>query len=433
MRWIPYANIVLLFVSCTVFCAGWLRKPKEGEKVERVQPETLRPGLPQNPFSRADLELGSAFELASKPPELSLPDLSIHITSLGLIERPDLQGETPSLLFQLEGEKEPQMAKLHQQIFLSYQKGHGYSVSRQKTPLSITFQEHDGGIGVRVEMVNDSGNLITQPSERALFLCRSRNLQPHHTQYQIQGHRVDPTLLVKLRARWFGKDLFFKEHGGDEYASFTGKERVEFHHSGNEGYACFVAPGDTLVWDQKRWREPILGEETSSMPLLVLQKSSENLLSFELWAPHGKGKVSMNLIRSSDPMGQCSPEREFRLLGARTLSQYTVEWKGERQLVRRGDWMVRSAKGWETLSTQEEIDAYVSGETKGPLLIIDGLTKEDGEQRLQAHLFSPSRCQMRELVITPNSSNFRPVAGGVTPKPHKLPRKPQAIHRGERS
>jgi hypothetical protein len=153
----------------------------------------------------------------------------------------------------------------------------------------------------------------------------------------------------------------------------------------------------------------------------VIKKIEERLMNMELWDPEGKGKVSLNLLKSSEPQAPVNIQQKFKFVGARTRSQFVFEIDGDRLLLSPHDWLLLTKDGWIKLQTPEEIDAYVERKTPGPLFVFDSVEKRDDHLLLLGTLFNTSRTDMQPIEI-PLQQNS-PTSGNVQPQDRNSPNK----------
>ncbi len=118
-----------------------------------------------------------------------------------------------------------------------------------------------------------------------------------------------------------------------------------------------------MIWDNNRWKTAHPGKESLNHPLLVVKKIDDRLIVFELWDVEGKGKILLNLLKSSEPWAMQNTQAlqsMFKFLGARTKTQCVFEINNERVTLSPSDWLLLTPKGWKILATEEEIDQYVN-------------------------------------------------------------------------
>ena len=129
-------------------------------------------------------------------------------------------------------------------------------------------------------------------------------------------------------------------------------------------------------------------------PLLVVKKVDERLMTFELWDVEGKGKILLNLLKSSEPWAVQNAQtlqHMFKFLGAKTRTQCVFEINRERVILRPSDWLLLTSKGWKKLTTEKEIDNYVKRKLTGTLFVFEGISRKDEKQIMTGTLYSPAR------------------------------------------
>ena len=450
MRWIGVVNMALagmILLAVAFFLIG-----KTEEEPLFVYSRPVQKELPKSSFAESEdffqgIEEG-IFSLKWVPPQMQLPDLRQDLGFYGKNSRPDSLTGKASFHLTLRESGERALVRQGEKIYLVYQgnysprilkqstcakpsqsagvcaiwgeedkspnepkqgpqSSYGFSPGNQPTPLWLEVQStSDQTLEVRVSMLDEKGVLVTSPSE-----WRSFHLQAHEFPksqlmgWELGGYRVDTTLLVRQKARWVGGDLFLEMHGGDDFAYVFGKERIDFLDS-TEPYSCFVSEGESLVWYAGRWRRPDTVENSQILPLLVVKKIDDKIMTFELWDTEGKGKNILNLIRAKDHAPKPSMAYEMKFVGAKTWAQFIVENRsGERMTLKLHDWLVLTSEGWAKLDTPEKIDAYVGHRLIGPLFVLDKMAKHNGHQVLVGHLFNTTRTEVQEVELTSATTN----------------------------
>jgi hypothetical protein len=281
---------------------------------------------------------------------------------------------------------------------------YGFSPQNEKTSLWIEGTPIDNEVQIQVILENDKGEKIIEPEAFAQFrLPEKEFIRYAGTSWEIGSFRVDGTLLARQKARWCGVDRFLEQHGGEDYQQNIGKQRIDFGEN-DDLYSVFVKAGDCLIWDQNHWKVVPPGEESLGYPLLIVKKIDERLLTFELWDIEGKGKILLNLLKSTEPwtvQTAQSLQHVFKFVGARTRTQCVFEINRQRVILRPSDWLLLTPKGWKKLSTEEDIDNYVKRKLSGTLFVFEGISRKDERQIMLGTLYSPSRndCQAIELAL----------------------------------
>lgn len=248
-------------------------------------------------------------------------------------------------------------------------------------------------------MKSETGEIVHEPEANANFtLPEKEYVRFGGTPWEIGKNRVDATLLARQKARWYGPDVFLGKHGGKEYADKIGKQRIDFGE-GEDVYSIYVGLNDAIVWGNDRWKVVKPGSDSLGKPLMVVKKIEDRLMTLELWDPDGKGKITLNLLKSSEPQAATHIQQNFKFVGARTRTQFVFEIDGERMLLSPHDWLLSTKEGWVKLQTPEEIDNYVERKTVGPLFVFDGVEKKDDHMSLMGTLFNAARTDMLPIEI----------------------------------
>lgn len=411
-HWLFWLNCMLLGLAFLLGSMGviyWLKQPAE---ITCGNPGLKECGLPKGAFELTEQAYQQAGEivlaLQQLPPTMQLPDLRSQLVYYGKNGRPDAQSEHLLLHFSLNGNNKT-IASIapREKLYLVYdQKSAGgrysFSPSNEKTSLWIEGTPIDNEVQIQVVMENDKGEYISEPEAFAQFRLSEKGFT-HYAgiNWEIGNFRVDATLLARQRARWFGEDRFLEHHGGEEFKDSIGRQRIDFGEN-EDRYSVFVKAGDCLVWDQNRWKRVPPGKESLNYPLLVVKKIDERLMSFELWDVEGKGKVLLNLLKSSEPwvvQNAQTLQHMFKFLGARTKTQCVFEINRERVILRPSDWLLLTAKGWKKLVTEEEIDNYVRRKLSGTLFVFEGISRKDERQIMVGTLYSPSRHESQAVEL----------------------------------
>ena len=352
-RWLSWLNCTLMGFALLFGGAGliyWLKQPAE-IICENLHSKECR--LPKGAFELAEQAYQgvgeSLFVLQQAPPVMQLPDLRQQLIYYGKNGRPDAQSQHTLLHFSLNGNNKAVVSiSPGEKLYLVYDRKSGagrynFSANNEKTSLWVNGTLIDNEVQIQVTVENDKGERISEPEAFAQFrLPEKEFIRYAGANWEIGTFRVDGTLLARQRARWFGIDRFLEHHGGEEFKDITGKQRIDFGEN-DDLYSVFVKVGDCLVWDQKQWKMTTPGEASLNHPLLVVKKIDERLMSFELWDVEGKGKIVLNLLKSSEPwaiQNAQTLQHMFKFLGARTRTQCVFEINRERVILKPSDWLL---------------------------------------------------------------------------------------------
>lgn len=414
-QWLSWLNCLMgILTICLLTWAGiiWLTQPDIAFS-SRVA--CKQSNLPKNAFeqpSESYEQIGEPLlTLQTASPGLQVPDIRQHLVYYGKNGRPDAQTVNLLLHFSFNGSRAIVSIPPQERLYLVYDKQgspcrYAFSPNNIESSLWIEAMPLDNEVLVKVFLQNDKGEMITDPESHSQFkLPEKEFVRLAGTAWELGKQRVDGTLLARQRARWFGSDRFLERHGGEEYKGIFGKQRVDFGEN-DEIYSIFVSMGDCFIWDKNCWTPVKPGEDSIKHPLLVSKKVDERLMAFELWDVEGKGKIVLNLLKSTEPWSMHHAQtlqHIFKFIGARTKTQYIFEINRERMLLSPSDWLLLTSKGWKKLAAEEEIDHYVKRKTLGTLFVFEGIIRKEDRQIIQGILYNPSRCDFQVIEIPAQS------------------------------
>jgi len=408
-KWVILLNLGLaafVLVLAVLAVGVSLSRPSE-IAVSEAAPKTRV--LPQNAFQLEkksyDAIGPSLFTLKFAPPKMQLPDLRKLLTYYGPNGRPDMNLNSDAVYFGLANTKEQGSLSPGDKLYLLFDRTltpprYVFSPGNSPTTLWIEAKPEERSAKVSVAMMNEEGVVVQEPVNRAQFPLPQKEFAQFNrgSRWTLGENRVDGTLLARQKAKWYGSDKFFERHGGDEFEEMAKKQRLDFA-DGDDIYSVYLAKGDALIWDNGRWQEAELGDQTEGKPLMQLKKVAERLLTFDLWNGDGTNKIVLNLLKSQERWSPQQIQNDFRFMSARTRSQYVFEIDNDKMTLAPQDWLVKTDEGWEKLDTVEEIDDFVERKIQGPLFVFDGVEKRDDRQVLVGTLFNASRTDMKQVEL----------------------------------
>lgn len=403
MAWVNFAaaGIVAVLLLATVYLLAMKPKqfPLEDSTVRKLN---VPKGAFAKPAQYYDAIKEPVFSLKFAPLSVQLPDLRRQLNYFGRNGRPDAKDESPVLYFAFGTNKVPSSILPGQRYYLIYdkpQKQYAFSPDNAETSLWIEVTSHGNQVAVKVRMKGDNGQIISEPASNADFaLAEKEYARTGGSTWELGKWRVDGTLLARQKAKWYGIDRFLEKHGGEEFKGYEHKQRIDFGEP-DEIYSVYIGPEDCMIWKEGRWQVFKPSKETLGYPLLCVKKVDERIINLELWDVEGKGKIILNLLKTTEAWLPQNLMQGFRFMGARTRSQFVFEINKERMLLRPQDWLVLTDKGWQKLVTPEEIDNYVARKIVGPLFVFDGIGKKDDRQVIMGTLFNSARTEMVPIEL----------------------------------
>lgn len=437
MKFLRNINIVFAFVIVLqlllILGIPYLSfTPKASEK---IQGETLQMDVIPSYENLGN----STLRLHKATTSMEFPDLRREIVVYGKSERPDRDTLKEKLHIGLQGTPHCKTCSIGEKIYLSSScKGEQreliFSPDNKKSDFWIKAEALEEDIFINVFKKNPEGKTLRGEKSASRFSPKKIKFPyTENSSWKLGEQTVDSGILARQKTRWYGKDLFIKEHGGEEFSSLKEKERIDFEIGGNS-FFCFVKEGDSLIWSDNRWQA--ISDETDSrnFPLLHFHKIEERILHCDLWDIQGLVKIPLHLAKSIEIWFPHRLEQELKFVGSKTRKQSIIEMKQERTVVVPNDWLLFQDESFHKLSSEEEINAYVSHHLKGELLVFDGVFRQRGQQILLSHLFNNSRTEMyvieTPLLQTQNGYTF-PVGKNYAEEKHLRQNANEAIEKLE--
>ncbi len=383
-----------------------------------IESATLPQPLPKRKFSLPySFQQGSDARRALGPPfikleksdiKFALPDLRNVLVYFGSTVRPDVSESAKVVQMGIRGTSNPIPISVGEPLYMKYEaRGNtgkwSFSPDNAKTSIWCQVAPQEGSTEVFVFMTDKEGNKIEEPKEFSQFTLQQVHL-PYTAQgangFEVGGQRADGSLLIRQKCAWFGQDLFLQELGDDTTRFAFEKERIDFLDPENS-YFCFVGPGDCLVFveEENRWYEVDPGPDSRGRPLLVAKKIDDRAITFDLWDPKGKTRIPIEL-RRANAMPSFANNFDLKLVGARSRKDWIAELSGVRMLVRADDWLILQNNAWHKITTTQELDDFISGEIRGPLLVLEGSEKNGNDIGLIGRVYDITRTQVVPLRIS---------------------------------
>ncbi len=407
-NWLKALNILLISIAALLVVLLIYLSCSLSTKVEKIDVATRKKPLPKPSFLQTEEMYAFAekpfLSLSFNPVSLQLPDLRTKLVYFGKNARPDASDEENIVHIGFQGVTEQKGVEPGKAVYLCYdpsKKNGGYSFSpdNRETSLWIVAEPSQKGVNIAVRMKDERGVVATPESHAQFELPEKERPRFGGQPWQMGKWRADGSLFARQRARWYGKDQFLEEFGGDEYAHIQKKQRIDFAAEGEEPYSIYVGCGDLFVWEENRWKAVKEGVTSVGKPLLVVNKVEDRIMNCDLWDPEGKQKTRLNLLRSMESWIPQNLERHFRFVGAHTRSQYAFEVNKQRMILSQDDWLLHTPQGWIKLETSEQIDQYVNRLLSGTLFIFEGIASNGAEQVIEGRMFNSSRTESKEVKI----------------------------------
>lgn len=182
-------------------------------------------------------------------------------------------------------------------------------------------------------------------------------------------------------AKWWGRDLFKSQEGS--------AERIEFDE------LLQIREGDWLVWKEEKWQK---GDPEINLPIAKIQSVCPKVLVLEGWNLNEHTRIALNLAQPS-PL-RTRGEDLLSMVRIRSEKQISCMLEKQCLVLKRGDWVLKTANRWKILRKKEERDAFLNEKISGELFIFEQITQRQGQKVIQGRLFNPGRTQVTNLEIT---------------------------------
>ncbi len=268
---------------------------------------------------------------------------------------------------------------------------------------AIAFSEGPANLSMKAQPIEKNALLLKLTTDTGV---EEEVILPSAQSSLGLGAHLPATVSLK-EAKCYGVDRFFEYYGGFEYRPLSQKQKLELFDD-NGSYFLFVGAGDFLTFHEGRW-QPINSFEWANplTPLAQVLSASSGQLVIEIWDEKG-----FSLLQTRVGLANLSPlyVRSDQLITApklRSAKQVSCHMGKRRFILREGDWIIKTQKGWHKLTAMDEIVSYLWHATRGELFVVDSIDAGSG---LKGHYFDEMRSQVQPLTIS-----LANTAGKATP------------------
>lgn len=192
----------------------------------------------------------------------------------------------------------------------------------------------------------------------------------------------------------WGRDVLFQLYGGDEYRLLKEKFKIEF----SPATVCYVSVGEYLTFEDGKWRNCNLLDASPASPLAKVKEIGTNQATIEFWDE--KGVCYPEVKRSFEQNQRAQSRGEiFSSLRFRTATQVTCLIGKRRIILKKGDWLLKTAQGWRNLKNLKELESYLSYQLRGELFIFDSIEKQDDKYFLKGRFLDEMRTTATDVSV----------------------------------
>jgi hypothetical protein len=320
--------------------------------------------------------------------------LASELALIAYNSRPDIDAQEAKILLSLKNGKEQLTLLNGRSLFLKEsEQGKGLLSSETATGLWVKPILLDNGavlIDAGRKLVSKEGQ---EGEEKGQFIVSQQGGIP-----ACYNSTQKAFALALKSARGFVHDLFLEKYGGREYAPWKDKVVLELSCE-SKTYACFVSPGDYLLYEAGEWRVCSFEELRRDHPVARVKAASAKAIEIEVWDEAGFYPLQFKVEAAQESRLQFKPETMPSKIRLRSSSQISCALGKRRVILRAGDWLLKTATGWRNLRRAEEIQSYLCHRLKGELFIFDAIEKEQGNWVMKGHLFDETRTQQLPLTL----------------------------------
>lgn len=320
--------------------------------------------------------------------------LADELVLIAYNSRPDVKPNDAKILISLKNGKEQLILSNGRTVFLKEsEQGKGLHSSEDPTGLWAKPILLDNGavlIEAGRKLVSKEGHA---GEEKGQFIVAGQGGVPS------RYNPVNQSFAKELKSgRSFPYDLLIQNYGGREYSGWREKVVIELAQDSST-YACFISPGDYLLYDEGEWRVCSFEELKMDHPIAKVKAISGKTVEIEAWDEIGFCPQLFKMEMEKQGRSQLKHEMMPSAVRLRSGTQVSCAFGKRRMILKQGDWLLKTSTGWRNLRRSEEIEQYLHHRLKGELLIFDGIEKEQGRTVMKGHLFDETRTHMQPLAL----------------------------------
>ncbi|MCH9614606.1 MAG: hypothetical protein SP1CHLAM54_14310 [Chlamydiia bacterium] len=189
---------------------------------------------------------------------------------------------------------------------------------------------------------------------------------------------IDASLLLK-DAVILGPDLLIEHYGGEDFAEMKGKVRMIL--GGKNRF--YLSKGEVFSLLDEGWVQGL----QKDVPVARVEFASANGVDLTVWNASGTAVEKLHLsVKPPEPI-VLKPEQLFTAIRKRTKARASLKVMNKQMVLKTGDWLIKTAKGWHTIQTKKELTALLNDQQAGELFVFDGFEKN----AFTGRLYSSSR------------------------------------------
>jgi len=333
---------------------------------------------------------------------IPLPKIEEQLVFFEYNDRPDCINGEKGIFLGLKGSEDKKIVGVGDKIYLECMDLEDVRFSETKTPFQVEFSLLKNGALEAVFQTQLLGEEETIAYKKLnKFQLQKVDKAPRNLKDQNSLAAVIDNLKEKVRV--LPPDRLIELYGGERFRSEKGLYRFEILDDSTKVY--YIHEGDYLVWSDNSWQKG--SEQTKGKPLLLIKTLNMQSCEYQLWDEKGfiseKGVLQ---ISGSFPSFTKTYDT-FANLNYRTESSVTCKLEKKNVILRKGDWLIKSKKGWKSIQCLRELENFLSYALKAELFIFDGIIEKEGSKVFKGHLFDPDRTVAQAVEMTLKEKKIR--------------------------
>ena len=330
-----------------------------------------------------------ALRLSDELGRFPFPDLSGELLFISCSSRPDTTLYERKIKMGIRGSSETIEVASGQILYLSYDQDH-LTFSETLTPLWIKpklGESLEPTLEMGVDLVGKKGQKILSEKREIKLVKEWSPLLPD----QVKDEKLKEGIRAIQLGTWWGADHLYDCYGGKSYEKYKGRERVELP----AGEFLFVVEGSCFFWEEGSWRP---GKKRES-PLAIAKEVTPYKMHWQFWSDNGLETAVVQLNKE-----RCAPislriENVFTRIRQRTASRISCRVDSRATILKKGDWLLHTNKGWHRVKSLSEIESVLQLKSLGELFVFDGIEVDEGKQVFCGTLFNSMRTEHKEVRL----------------------------------
>ncbi len=346
----------------------------------KKKPLQIEPKIVKRPLKVSEITLDEKDSGVWIP----LPRVQDKVFFFGLDKRPSMEGGV-WLGTEADGKS---LYHVGDKLFLECKDQEDITFSATPTPFWLELTAcQEGGLETVL-------NSVYETEEGELLLSSTKEVR---LQERSWGRREKGGLVASLsKMKCYPPDQLLDLYGGTLFREMRGLRRLDLEGRGERMH--FVQGGEKFRWNGEIWVSS--KEEKEGEPLLWVEKLEGQECHLVLFDAEGYTMQTF-VITQEKPVQSFSvkPSELFTNLRMRSNQSVLCKLAQQSTILRVGDWLLRSKKGWRTVQTREDLKSYLCYALQGELFVFDGIVRAKGGYLFTGHLFDEKRTSVQKIEL----------------------------------